>query len=108
MPEPLLSPGRRKSLVIKRLERAVPTIRTMFGVRKIGIFGSFARGEHTRRSDLDILIEFEPGYETYKNFIKLADYLEETVGRKVDLLTESSLSPLLRSYIEPEVIWCEK
>ncbi len=108
MPGPVLSPRRRKSLAIKRLERAVPAIKSKFGVRKIGIFGSYARGDNTRRSDLDILIEFEPGYETYKNFIQLADYLEETVGRKVDLLTESSLSPLLRSYIEPEVIWCEK
>lgn len=97
----------RKSAAIKKLEAAAPAIRTKFGVTRIGIFGSFARGEQTRRSDVDILVDFAEGYVTLKNFIGLSDYLESLFRRRVDLLTERSLSSLIRPYIEKDVIWIE-
>lgn len=75
--------------------------------KKIGIFGSFARGEQNRKSDIDVLVEFEEGHATLHNFIGLSDYLEELFKRKVDLLIESSLSDLIRPYIEKDVIWIE-
>jgi len=98
---------RRKSLIIKRMEDAAPAIRTNFGVKRIGIFGSFARGEQTRKSDVDVLVDFLPGHETYRNFMNLADFLEEICGRKVDLLSEKWTSPLLKPYISKDVIWIE-
>jgi hypothetical protein len=106
MPE-LVTPRRRKSPVVKKLEAEAPAIRTQFGVKKIGIFGSFARGEQTRKSDVDVLVDFAEGYATLRNFVGLSDYLEALFRRKVDLLTEPSISDLIRPYIEQDVIWIE-
>lgn len=103
----LVTSSRRKSAVIKRLELSVPVIRSKFGVTRIGIFGSFARGDQTRKSDVDILVDFAEGYATLKNFIGLSDYLESMLRRNVDLLTEPSLSSIIRPYIERDVIWIE-
>ena len=74
-----------------------------FGAKKLGLFGSFVRGEQNETSDIDILVEFLPGRKTYDNFIHLAFYLEELLQRDVDLLTPESLSPYLKPYIEQEV-----
>jgi len=101
------APQRKKSIVLKKITVAAPAIRTQFGVTKIGIFGSFARGEQTKKSDVDVLVDFAQGYATLHNFVGLADYLEALFRRKVDLLTESSLSNLIRPYIEQDVIWIE-
>jgi len=71
-----------------------------YGVRKIGLFGSFVRNSQTAASDIDILIEFKQEEETYRNFINLAYFLEDNLERKVDLLTTDSLSP----YIGPRIL----
>lgn len=58
-----------------------------FGVKRLGVFGSFVHDRQDEQSDVDILVEFEPGYKTFDNFMHLAFYLEDLFGRKVDLLT---------------------
>lgn len=63
------------------------------GVKQLGVFGSFSREQQDAASDIDILVEFEPGRKTFDNFMHLAFFLEELFGRKVDLLTPESLSP---------------
>jgi predicted nucleotidyltransferase len=73
-----------------------------FGVRKISVFGSFARGEPRDESDVDILVEFETGRKSFDNFMGLAEFLEELFGRKVDLLTPESLNPRFGHYILEE------
>ena len=60
-------------------------IKRRFGVRRIGLFGSCARGEETGSSDVDILVEFE--HPDFDNYMELAFYLEDLLGRHVDLLT---------------------
>ncbi len=63
-----------------------------FGIEGISLFGSFNRNtEITNKSDVDFLIEFAPGCETYNNFADLNFYLEDLLGREVDLLSRSSL-----------------
>lgn len=74
-------------------------------VKKIGLFGSYARGEQKRRSDIDILVEFED--PTFDNFMDLVFSLEKYLGKKVDIVTEGSLSPYIRPYVEKEVKWYE-
>lgn len=74
-----------------------------YGVRRFGLFGSFVRGEQSRGSDVDILVEFESGKKTFVNFMHLAFFLEEVLGRKVDLLTPESLSPFIGPRILREV-----
>lgn len=73
------------------------------GVKRCGLFGSFARGEQTEESDVDILVEFEDGQKTFDNFMGLAFLLEDLFGRKVDLLTPESLSPHFGHLILNEV-----
>jgi hypothetical protein len=106
MPD-LLTSRRRKSPVIKKLEAAAPAIRSQFGVTRIGIFGSFARGEQTRKSDVDVLVDFAEGYATLKNFVGLADRLEALFNRKVDLITMEGIDKYIRQSVESEVIWIE-
>ncbi len=73
------------------------------GVRRCGLFGSFARGEQNEESDVDILVEFKEGQKTFDNFMALAFFLEDLFGRKVDLLTPESLSPHFGHLILDEV-----
>jgi len=80
-------------------------IKTRFSVRRIGIFGSFARGEQRAASDIDILVEFEK--PTFKNFMNLSFYLEDLLGKEVDLVTVKGLHPRIRPHVEKDVIWSE-
>ncbi|MHA1469938.1 MAG: nucleotidyltransferase family protein [Candidatus Asgardarchaeia archaeon] len=76
-----------------------------FGVKRIGIFGSYVRGEAKEKSDIDFIVEFEEGRKTFDNFMELAFFLEELCGKKVDLLTPEGISPYIRPYVEREVIY---
>ena len=98
---------KRKSPVFRKLRNALPAIRTRYGVKRIGIFGSFARSEQTRSSDVDVLVEFVNGQATFDNFMHLVYFLEDLFGRKVDLLTVRGIDKYIRSRVEREVIWVE-
>ena len=71
-----------------------------YGVQRYGLFGSFVRNEQRANSDIDILVEFDPDKKTFDNFMNLAFFLEDILGRKVDLITRESLSP----YIGPRIL----
>jgi predicted nucleotidyltransferase len=73
------------------------------GVKRYGLFGSFVRGQTTEQSDIDILVEFEPGQKTFDNFTKLAFFLKDLLGREVDLVTTESSSPHIGPHILKEV-----
>ena len=73
------------------------------GIKRVGVFGSFVSGKHTQKSDVDLLIEFQRGQKTFRNFIEAANFTESLLGRNVDLLTPESLSPHLAAYIKKEV-----
>jgi len=93
----------RRGEMEETLRRLKPTLRDKFKVKEIGVFGSYARGEEAEESDVDVLVEFyEPiGWE----FIDLKDFLEEILGREVDLVTMGALKPRLRDRILEEVIY---
>jgi hypothetical protein len=74
-----------------------------FGVRRCGLFGSFLREEISPTSDVDLIVEFEPDQKTFLNFVNLSFFLEEVLGRKVELVTPESLSPYVGPYILREV-----
>lgn len=69
------------------------------GVSRIGLFGSAVRDEMTPESDLDFLVEFRVGEKSYDRFFELCELLERLFGRKVDLLTVESVSPILKQRI---------
>ncbi len=74
-----------------------------FGARRIGVFGSFARQEAAADSDVDLLVEFEPGRKSFDNFMSLSFLLEELLGRRVELITPESLSPHIGPRLLEEV-----
>jgi predicted nucleotidyltransferase len=85
------------------LKKYKPILREKFKVEKIGIFGSYVRGEESKHSDIDILVEFSSpiGWE----FIDLKEFLEEILGRNVDLVTIQALKPQLKDIILKEVVY---
>jgi len=91
--------------VIDLLRSHANYIKTDFAVKRIGIFGSFARGEQKASSDIDILVEFEK--PTFRNFMNHSFYLEDLLGREVDLVTAKGLHSRIRPYVEKDVIWSE-
>lgn len=76
-----------------------------YGVKKIGLFGSFIRGEQKDNSDIDFLVEFKK--PNFDDFMDLSFFLEDLFGRKVELITVGSLSPYIQPYVEKEVKWYE-
>jgi predicted nucleotidyltransferase len=73
------------------------------GARRIGVFGSFARGKAGNDSDVDVYVEFEDSKRTYDNFFALHELLEKLLGRRVDLVTDKSLTETKARLILPTV-----
>ncbi|TAK50513.1 MAG: nucleotidyltransferase [Saprospiraceae bacterium] len=76
-----------------------------FGVAKtglFGLFGSFVRGEQTDGSDVGILVQFERGKKTFKNFMRLAYFLEALFNLKTEVVTTESLSPFISQASHPK------
>lgn len=92
----------RKEVILRLLQDHRDELAGM-GVRAIGLFGSIARGEDTRQSDVDILVEFAPDAKTFQNFNNICDLLERAVGPNFDLVTPEGLSPHIRPFILKEV-----
>jgi len=74
-----------RTQIVQALRKDLPYLREKYGVEKIALYGSFAKGAHTRKSDVDILVQL--GKPLGLEFVSLADHLEELLGRKVDLAT---------------------
>jgi len=72
-------------------------------VKSIYLFGSVARGEERPNSDIDVLVVFE-GASTFDNYMDLKFFLEELLGRKVDLITEAGLRPELKKSVQEDLI----
>lgn len=90
-----------RSDVINRLREIEAEIRAL-GVRRLALFGSFARSEPRPDSDVDVLVEFFPGEKSFDRFIDLCDLLEETLARHVEVVTMEALSPHIGPYILAE------
>ncbi|MEK6904834.1 MAG: nucleotidyltransferase family protein, partial [Nanoarchaeota archaeon] len=73
------------------------------GVVKAGIFGSYARGEAKKQSDIDIVIQFK-GRKNYFDLVGLEQELEQCLGKKVDLLTYGAIHPLIKKYINNDEV----
>lgn len=86
------------------LKRELPYLKEQFKIKKIGIFGSYARGEQSDKSDIDILIELGLPFGFFK-FIELEDYLSRKLEIKVDLVTVDALKPLIKPIIMEEAIY---
>ena len=91
-----------KKDVVDRLSDVEGRLRSL-GVKRLGLFGSFVREEQVPASDVDVLVEFEPGKKSFDSFMRIAFLLEEVLERPVELVTTEALSPHLGPRILNEV-----
>ena len=92
-----------RQAILELLRAEAPALRRKYDVKSLAVFGSLARGDDREGSDVDILVTFE-GKTTFDNFFDLKFYLEDKLGRPVDLVTQNALRPELRPRIEREAI----
>ena len=93
---------RTREAVLQQLEDNRDKIRS-FGVKRLGLFGSCARGEATQSSDLDFVVELEN--ETFDAYMDLKEFLEELFHCSVDLVLIDAIKPRLRETILGEAIY---
>ncbi|MEW5761430.1 MAG: nucleotidyltransferase family protein [Candidatus Thermoplasmatota archaeon] len=89
-----------KEILIKHKDE----IRKKFKVREIGIFGSYVKKGQKRKSDIDILVEFEEPIGLFE-FMDLEEYLGNLLGTKIDLVSKKALKPYIGKYILKEVVY---
>jgi len=89
--------------ILKKHEKE---LKERYGIKKIGIFGSYLRAEAKKESDLDILIEFEQDVDIgLLKFVEIENYLSDLLGIRVDLVEKSALKPRIGKHILKEVVY---
>ncbi|HSI74764.1 MAG TPA: nucleotidyltransferase family protein [Lunatimonas sp.] len=74
---------------------------TKFGVRNVGLFGSYLHDEQSSESDIDLLVDFEPEKENFDNYMAVYDFFEDLFkNEKIEVVTKNGLSP----YIGPQIL----
>ncbi len=89
-------------MTIEEIKEKVLPILRKYDVTRAGVFGSFVRGEETKSSDVDILVEIERDDISLLDFVGIEIELGEALGRKVDLVEYSAIHPLLKDRILEE------
>ena len=89
--------------ILRRLQCRAQTLRDTYGVESLALFGSGSRDELGETSDVDLLVRFR-GAATFRGYFSLKSYLEEVLGREVDLATDKMITPRLRKRIADELI----
>ena len=84
------------------LGRKSQALRGRYPISRLALFGSWARGEATDQSDVDLLVEVDPTIGL--RFVDLADELEAALGRRVDLVSRRALKPAMWEKIKPDLI----
>jgi predicted nucleotidyltransferase len=96
-------PGMTRSETLKLLKEHKAVLAERFGVTRLALFGSTARDEATVSSDVDILVAFD-GPATASRYFGVQFYLEDLIGRPVDLVTDKALRKRLRPFVERDAI----
>jgi hypothetical protein len=90
--------------IMAQLRKQKPVLQNRYGVKTLGVFGSYIRGEQGKRSDVDILVEFERPISLLQ-FLALERQVSELLGRKVDLVMKTALKPRIGENILREVVY---
>lgn len=86
------------------IKKNKPLVRKEYNVKTIGIFGSYVKNAQKKRSDIDILVDFDRAVSLLK-FVRLENHLRDLLKIKVDLVSTSSLRPEIRETILNEVVY---
>ncbi len=92
--------GKRE--IIRIIQSSKPEMESHYGIRRLGLFGSYVKGKQGKRSDIDILVAFNRDIDLFE-FLDLREYLEHQLHAKVDLVMESALKPAIGKRILSEV-----
>jgi len=92
---------------IKIINRNLDSLKADYGVKKIGVFGSFVNGKPRKDSDIDILVEFYQAVDFF-DFLDLEEHLSKILKRKVDLATKGALKSAIKKSILNEVVYAKK
>lgn len=91
--------------IITALKTYKPEL-SKFGVQTIGLFGSYVRNEQTKKSDIDLLIDFEPDQENFDNYMAVYDLFEKLFrNEKVEIVTKNGLSKHIAPKILNEILY---
>lgn len=94
-----------RNAILESINKHRIELKSQYQVRKIGVFGSFARDDVHEKSDLDILVEFDQS--TFDNYMDLKFFLEDLFETEIDLVIQESLKSRIKPYIMKEVIYAE-
>lgn len=92
-----------RNQIKKKLEKNLASIRKLFNVSELGIFGSFVKGSQQDGSDIDVLVTFVKGHKDFFNYMRLQYYLEDLLKEKIDLVIKDAVKPRLKGKILSEV-----
>jgi predicted nucleotidyltransferase len=95
---------KKLAAIEKKIKANKQLLNQQYKVRRIGIFGSYALGRQTRKSDLDIVVEFKETPDIFK-FLRLEEYLKSMLGIRVDLTTPKALKALIKPEILRQTIY---
>jgi len=90
-----------KNDITKKLDELKPVLQNKYNVKRIGVFGSYARDEQREESDIDLLVEFNKPVGL--KFVSLKLFLEKALNKKVDLVTKNALRKEMKEDILKEV-----
>ena len=91
-----------REIILNKIEQNSENVKK-YGVKKIGLFGSYIKNKQTAKSDIDLVVEFKRGEKTYDNYMDLKFFLEHLLKYRVDLVIAEAIKPDLKSYILKEV-----
>jgi len=93
-----------KKIIMKSIQDNLDEVKG-YGIRRIGVFGSFVRSSQNEKSDIDVLVEFYPSKKSFDNYMELKFFLEKLLHRKVDLVIKDAIKPRIKPYILNEVLY---
>ncbi|MHA1233235.1 MAG: nucleotidyltransferase family protein [Candidatus Helarchaeota archaeon] len=92
-----------KETILSILKDKKEYLEKKFGVKKIGIFGSYIRGRQTEKSDIDIYVEFDIDKINLDKYYKLIEFLEDIFNKKIDIITKAGFETIRIQYIKDEI-----
>ncbi len=89
--------------ILQILKKKKPELKKKYSLSELGLFGSYARGDHNEQSDIDILVDFSTRIDGF-DYIRLAHDLEDTFHHKIDLVSRKGIKPGYLPYVEKNLI----
>jgi len=89
---------------VTQYQGQLTTLSKQLDINYLALFGSYARGEETKQSDVDMLVEFDPKvHKSLFDLIEAEELISKVVGKKVDLVSKSGISKYIKPYIQPDL-----